>query len=163
MKSYNILLTASLLSINAVTLINGPAAAQAPVQHRASPTKKLHKSPPVYNMVERSVVGTDNVSDEQVWDVHLATLTPPQANAAPQPPAYHFKSLDAPALLKWVGMLPPKSEIAITIFTGPVVIPLHPEGDLLVKPRSALQLQIDAFGRFCEKHGVSVIEDISGG
>ncbi len=161
MKTCNFLFTACLASLSLVIGANAPVVAQASSKHDASPVKEQHQKPPSYEMVKRSVIGTDNVLGEQVWDVRVAAMIPPQVAVNPQPPDYLFKSLDAPPLLAWVNSLPSKSEICLSIFTGPRIKFAGPSGSGEVPVK--LQQEIDAFGRFCANHNVNVVEAIASG
>jgi len=161
MKICNLLCCACFASISFAVLANNPVIAQASGRNHAPPVKALHQKPPVYEMVRRSVIGNDTFLDEQVWDVQLATMIPPQVNVNPHPPDYLFKSLDSPPLLTWVSSLPPKSAIDFDIFTGPREEFGGPSRSGKVPAK--LQQEIDAFSQFCAKHNVYVVEMISSG
>lgn len=163
MKIRNLLFIACLTSISFAVLANAPVVARASGRHHASTREELHKKPPVYDMVRRSIVGTDNAVNEQVWDVQIAAMIPPQVTVNSQPPNYLFKSLDAPLLLIWVGSLPPKSEITFDISTGPRVKSADPSESSSGKPPAKMQQEIDAFAQFCAEHNVAVIELVSSG
>lgn len=146
MKIRNLLFIACLASISFVVLANAPVVARASGRHYASTVEELQKKPPVYKMVKRSIVGTNDIPGEQVWDVQVATMITPQVNVNPQPPGYLFKSLDSPPLLNWVSSLPPYSNIEL----------YNPTEYASGKPQAKRQEEFRTFVQFCSKHNVYV-------